>query len=65
MLQRILQALLLTSLGLLACAAPPQPPIGSDAPAIEASAWFNHEGPAPSLENLKGKAILLEFWATW
>ncbi len=68
MIQRLIQTFLLAGLaglGLLACAAPPQPPIGSEAPAIEASTWYNHDGPAPSLATLQGKAVLLEFWATW
>ncbi|MDP6762008.1 MAG: hypothetical protein QF903_03030 [Planctomycetota bacterium] len=60
-----------TSLAALAlCAAatatPPElPAVGSAAPEISAERWYNHIGRNPSLESLKGKAILLEFWATW
>ncbi|MDP6409612.1 MAG: hypothetical protein QGI46_09555, partial [Planctomycetota bacterium] len=41
------------------------PAVGSDAPVISGERWYNHIGPDPSLETLKGQAILLEFWATW
>jgi hypothetical protein len=41
------------------------PPSGTDAPAINVEKWFNHVGLNPDLEGLRGKAILLEFWATW
>ena len=41
------------------------PPVGSAAPAIDGQKWFNHIGQRPSVESLRGQAILLEFWATW
>lgn len=42
-----------------------RPAVGDDAPAVDAQVWFNHLGKAPTLETLRGHAILLEFWATW
>jgi len=27
--------------------------------------WINVEGPSPTLENLRGKPVVIEFWATW
>lgn len=41
------------------------PAKGTDAPAIDVDRWYNHIGLDPDLESLRGKAILLEFWATW
>lgn len=35
------------------------------APPIEAQAWLNHIGQAPSLESLRGRPVLIERWATW
>jgi len=46
-------------------ASPELPEPGSRAPQIEASTWYNHVGRTPSLASLEGKAILIEFWATW
>ena len=37
--------------------------IGKPAPSIEAEHWIN--GEATSLEELKGKVVLLDFWAVW
>jgi hypothetical protein len=69
MIQRTTQALLLTGAALLlgapAVAAPDLPPAGTVAPEIAAKTWYNHLGKNPDLESLRGKAILLEFWATW
>ncbi len=69
MIQRTTQALLLAGatlfLGSPALAAPALPSVGSEAPAITAKTWYNHLGKNPDLESLRGKAILLEFWATW
>ena len=47
-----------------ASASSPQEP-GSPAPEFTSGTWFNHIGQSPSIASLKGKAILLEFWATW
>jgi len=41
------------------------PPVGSDAPEIDATRWYNHIGRNPDLNALRGQAVLLEFWATW
>jgi thiol-disulfide isomerase/thioredoxin len=37
--------------------------IGKKAPAISAETWFN--SPALSLEKLKGKVVVIDFWAPW
>jgi hypothetical protein len=52
-------------LGGLAIAAPDLPAADSEAPAIAAASWYNHIGQDPNLASLRGKAILIEFWATW
>lgn len=44
---------------------PEGPAIGSIAPEIQAGTWFNQIGGSPTLESLRGHALLLEFWATW
>lgn len=41
------------------------PSAGTSAPEISAKTWYNHLGANPDLESLRGKAVLLEFWATW
>ena len=38
---------------------------GTPAPEIDAKEWFNHIGVPPTLANLRGQAVLIEFWATW
>jgi thiol-disulfide isomerase/thioredoxin len=44
----------------------PQPKVGDAAPAFSAADWLNWKGDqAPSLESLRGKVVVLEFWATW
>lgn len=48
-----------------ALAAPDLPAPGTPAPKIEAATWYNHIGASPTVESLAGRAILLEFWATW
>lgn len=42
-----------------------KPAVGSVAPEVDGQVWFNHIGKAPNLANLRGQALLLEFWATW
>ncbi|HRU05816.1 MAG TPA: redoxin domain-containing protein [Candidatus Brocadiia bacterium] len=41
-----------------------EPKAGSVAPEISAAKWFNTEGEV-SLAKLKGKIVVVEFWATW
>jgi len=41
------------------------PSVGKDAPPIQAAAWLNWKGDAPTLESLKGRVVMLEFWGTW
>ena len=53
------------ALGAATNTAPDLPEVGSAAPAITASTWFNQIGSNPDLASLRGQAILLEFWATW
>lgn len=36
---------------------------GNKIPRIEALAWLN--GPAPTVESLKGKVLVVDAWATW
>ena len=45
---------------------PPAPiGVGDPAPEIEVGQWFNSIGRPPNLNNLRGHAVLIEFWATW
>ncbi len=44
---------------------PEGPEIGAPAPEFTSGTWFNHIGQNPSIASLKGKAVLIEFWATW
>jgi peroxiredoxin len=54
------------AVGLLLAPANAQlPEVGSPAPAITATTWLHWEGPAPTLESLAGRVVLLEFWGTW
>ena len=59
----------LPRLGALAAAAmllgmgAPGASVGDPAPKIEAKKWWN--GKETSLAKLKGKAVLVEFWASW
>lgn len=42
------------------------PVVGQPAPPISLESWLNAgKDESPSLESLKGKTILLEFWGTW
>lgn len=38
---------------------------GKPPPPLTASAWMNLEGKAPTWESLKGKVVVLDFWAHW
>ncbi len=38
--------------------------VGSKAPPVEPSKWLNNKGPV-SWNDLKGRVILVEKWATW
>lgn len=54
------------ALALLLCAGAPAQRLGQPAPAITLEHAF--QGPnsgAISLESLRGKLVVLEFWATW
>ena len=46
-----------------AAVAPPE--VGSRPPEIAADSWKNWEGQGPTLASLKGKVVVVEFWATW
>ncbi len=40
--------------------------VGDPAPAISLETWLNLAAEQkPTLKNLQGKAILIEFWGTW
>jgi hypothetical protein len=53
------------SLALPALLAPQSPAVGEPAIELEVGDWLNHVGAAPTLSELRGKAVLIEFWATW
>jgi len=46
-----------------ACAAQAAPAVGTQAPEISAQYWIN--SPPLSLAGLRGKIVVVEFWATW
>lgn len=41
------------------------PTAGQPAPPITAGQWLNHTGPPLTLESLRGKWLLLDFWGTF
>jgi thiol-disulfide isomerase/thioredoxin len=44
----------------------PMPKVGEAPPPVSAQAWLNWKGKEPpTLESLKGKVVVVEFWATW
>jgi thiol-disulfide isomerase/thioredoxin len=51
------------SLGSLVAAGEPE--VGKAPPEIKADGFMNLKGAAPSLASLKGKVVVVEFWATW
>ncbi len=61
----IATAIALVTIGALASADGWKKLDGKRVPALEASDWLNVEGETPTLESLKGKVWLLEFFATW
>jgi hypothetical protein len=38
--------------------------VGAPAPEIQGTAFLNSLGAEPNLENLRGQAVLIEFWFT-
>lgn len=38
---------------------------GTKAPEIDVPTWFNHVGQPLALANLRGRPVLIDFWATW
>lgn len=64
----VFAALALAATGLAFKVAAPaggEPELGKPAPEISAKNWLNQLGTDPTLANLRGQAVLLEFWATW
>lgn len=38
---------------------------GKAPPGLQASGWINTDGKALSLNELKGKVVVLDFWGVW
>ncbi len=38
---------------------------GKAPPALQVAGWMNTGGEALSLESLRGKVVVLDFWGTW
>ena len=43
----------------------PSSMVGKHAPSLKVSAWRNTKDKALSLSSLKGKVVVLDFWAYW
>ncbi|HKB14628.1 MAG TPA: hypothetical protein VKF62_01110 [Planctomycetota bacterium] len=56
--------LLLLALAAAPAGIPPEVKVGSSAPAVKVSTWWNG-GLEDSTEEFKGAVLLLEFFATW
>jgi thiol-disulfide isomerase/thioredoxin len=39
--------------------------VGKPAPELEVAGWLNADGKEITLKSLRGKMVLVEFWATW
>jgi len=61
----VLGAALLSAVALPVMGRARGPRVGDPAPEISADVWRNHLGRAPALADLRGHAVLVEFWATW
>lgn len=40
-------------------------PLGTLLPPLMAEGWLNVGSPSPSAESLRGKIVVVDFWATW
>lgn len=55
-----------TTIGVAKKSKAPMPKAGSQPPEIAATSWMNWSGKEPpTLASLKGKVVVVEFWATW
>lgn len=43
----------------------PEKLVGKAAPALKVTQWLNTGGKALSLDKLKGKVVVIDFWAFW
>lgn len=39
--------------------------IGKEAPELKVNQWINTDGQTPSLKDLRGKVVVLDFFAFW
>jgi cytochrome oxidase Cu insertion factor (SCO1/SenC/PrrC family) len=67
---RINATLLLALVTAFGCAVGQTPPgpestVGKPAPKLSVSNWINAHGKALSLDKLRGKVVVLDFWAYW